>query len=126
MMTARSGWRSPSLQGLARAHPLREQLHALLMLALYRCGRQGEALAAYRHARRILVGDLGIEPGADLQALHQQILTADPAVAAPRAEGHRACDARGGRRRRAWPSLPQLTARRVSARRCTYRRRRSE
>ena len=91
-----------------------------------RCGRQGEALAAYRHARRILVGDLGIEPGADLQALHQQILTADPAVAAPRAEGHRACDARGGRRRRAWPSLPQLTARRVSARRCTYRRRSSQ
>jgi len=73
------------LQGLARAHPLREQMHALLMLAFYRCGRQGEALAAYQHARQVLVEDLGTEPGADLQALHQQVLTADPALAAPRA-----------------------------------------
>jgi DNA-binding SARP family transcriptional activator len=72
------------LQGLARAHPLREQLHALLMLALYRCGRQGEALAAYARARHILVEELGAEPGSDLQTLHWQILTADPALAAPK------------------------------------------
>ncbi len=55
------------------------------MLALYRCGRQGEALAAYQYARRVLVEELGTEPGADLQALHQQILTADPALAVPKA-----------------------------------------
>ncbi len=73
------------LQDLARAHPLREQMHALLMLALYRYGRQGEALAAYQHARQVLVEELGTEPGADLQALHQQILTADPALATHKA-----------------------------------------
>jgi DNA-binding SARP family transcriptional activator len=73
------------LQGLARAYPLREQMHALLMLALYRCGRQGDALAAYQHARQVLVEEVGVEPGADLQALHQQILTADPTLAAPKA-----------------------------------------
>jgi DNA-binding SARP family transcriptional activator/Flp pilus assembly protein TadD len=73
------------LQGLARAHPLSEQMHGLLMLALYRCGRQGEALAAYQHARQVLVEEVGTEPGADLQALHRQILNADPALAAPKA-----------------------------------------
>jgi DNA-binding SARP family transcriptional activator len=73
------------LQRLARAYPLREQMPALLMLALYRCGRQGEALAAYQYARQVLVEELGTEPGVDLQALHQQILTADPALAAPKA-----------------------------------------
>ena len=69
------------LQDLARTHPLREQIHAMLMLALYRCGRQGEALAAYQHVRHVLVEELGIEPGTDLQVLHQRILTGDPALA---------------------------------------------
>jgi DNA-binding SARP family transcriptional activator len=69
------------LQDLTRAHPLREQIHALLMLALYRCGRQGEALAAYQRVRQVLAEELGIEPGTDLQVLHQQILTVDPALA---------------------------------------------
>jgi DNA-binding SARP family transcriptional activator/tetratricopeptide (TPR) repeat protein len=73
------------LQGLARSYPLREQVHGLLMLALSRCGRQGAALAAYQHARRALVEELGTEPGTALQALHQQILTADPGLAAYRA-----------------------------------------
>jgi DNA-binding SARP family transcriptional activator/tetratricopeptide (TPR) repeat protein len=72
------------LQQLAAAHPLREQVHALLMLALYRDCRQGEALAAYRRARTVLREELGIEPGANLQHLHQQILCADPTLAAPR------------------------------------------
>jgi DNA-binding SARP family transcriptional activator len=71
------------LQRLAAAHPLREHLHELLMLALYRCGRQGEALAAYQRARQVLAGELGIDPGPTLQTLHQQILTADPTLAAP-------------------------------------------
>ncbi|HUD37586.1 MAG TPA: BTAD domain-containing putative transcriptional regulator [Streptosporangiaceae bacterium] len=69
------------LRGLARSLPLREHFHALLMLALYRCGRQGEALAAYADARRVLVGELGMEPGADLRDLHQRILTSDPGLA---------------------------------------------
>jgi DNA-binding SARP family transcriptional activator/tetratricopeptide (TPR) repeat protein len=69
------------LQRLTSEHPMREQLHALLMLALYRCGRQGEALAAYRHARGLLADELGVDPGPALRELHQQILTADPALA---------------------------------------------
>jgi DNA-binding SARP family transcriptional activator len=68
---------------LAAVYPLRERLYGLLMLALYRDGRQGEALATYRRARRVLIDALGAEPGAELQQLHQQILTADAALAAP-------------------------------------------
>jgi DNA-binding SARP family transcriptional activator/tetratricopeptide (TPR) repeat protein len=68
------------LRQLARAQPLRERLHALLMLALYRDSRQAEALAAYRQARRVLVEELGTEPGPELRQLHQQILDADPAL----------------------------------------------
>jgi DNA-binding SARP family transcriptional activator len=71
------------LQRLAADHPLREHLHALLMLALYRCGRQAEALTAYQQARAVLVGELGIEPGGELQTLQQQILTADSALDLP-------------------------------------------
>jgi DNA-binding SARP family transcriptional activator len=69
------------LRQLAGAQPLRERLHALLMLALYRDSRQAEALAAYRQARAVLVEELGAEPGPELQRLHQQILDADPALA---------------------------------------------
>lgn len=71
------------LQHLAAAHPLRERLHGLLMLALYRDARQAEALAAYARARQVLVAELGTEPGAGLRELHRQILTGDPALAAP-------------------------------------------
>jgi len=73
------------LERLAAAHPLREHLHALLMLALYREGRRAEALAAYQRARRVLVDELGAEPGAELRELHRQILTAGPGLAGPRA-----------------------------------------
>ena len=71
------------LERMAAAHPLREHLHALLMLALYRDGRQAEALAAYQHARRVLVDELGAEPGAELRELHRQILTTGPVLAGP-------------------------------------------
>src|SRR5215469_4413986 len=71
------------LRHLASAHPLREHFHGLLMLALYRDGRQGEALAAYQDARRVLIDELGTEPGTELRELHQRILTADPALEAP-------------------------------------------
>jgi DNA-binding SARP family transcriptional activator/Tfp pilus assembly protein PilF len=71
------------LRRLAAVHPLRERLHALLMLALYRDGRQGEALAVYQQARRSLIDELGAEPGPGLRELQRQILVADPALAAP-------------------------------------------
>jgi tetratricopeptide (TPR) repeat protein len=71
------------LRHLAAAHPLRERLRGLLMLALYRDGRQAEALAAYARARRILVDELGTEPGAGLRELHQQMLNGDPALDFP-------------------------------------------
>jgi DNA-binding SARP family transcriptional activator/Tfp pilus assembly protein PilF len=71
------------LRQLVVSHPLREPLHAQLMLALYRDGRQAEALAAYSIAREILVGELGAEPGSELQEVHQGILSADPALAGP-------------------------------------------
>jgi DNA-binding SARP family transcriptional activator/tetratricopeptide (TPR) repeat protein len=89
---------SAELQHLCAAHPLREHLHALLMLALYRCGRQAEALAAYQHLRAILVEELGADPGTELQTLHQQILSADPALAARQP----AAGAMPG----AWPGVP--------------------
>jgi DNA-binding SARP family transcriptional activator/tetratricopeptide (TPR) repeat protein len=62
---------------LIREHPLRERLRGQLMLALYRCGRQADALTAYADMRRLLTTDLGIEPGPDLRRLHAQILAAD-------------------------------------------------
>jgi DNA-binding SARP family transcriptional activator/Tfp pilus assembly protein PilF len=71
------------LRQLAAAHPLREHLHALLMLALYREGRQAEALAAYQAARRVLLEELGTEPGPDLRSLHRRMLAGDPALAVP-------------------------------------------
>ena len=80
------------LQGLTASHPLRERLHALLMLALYRDGRQGEALAAYRAARRVLARELGTEPGTALRDLHQRMLAGDPALAAAAAPGSPAED----------------------------------
>jgi DNA-binding SARP family transcriptional activator len=62
------------LERLVAREPLRERLHALFMVALYRCGRQGEALAAYRAARAALVDALGIEPGPELRRLQRAIL----------------------------------------------------
>jgi DNA-binding SARP family transcriptional activator/tetratricopeptide (TPR) repeat protein len=71
----------PELRDLAARYPLREHFHSQLMLALYRCGRQAEALAAYQHARDVLVTELGVEPGPGLRDLHQRMLSADPALA---------------------------------------------
>jgi hypothetical protein len=69
------------LRRLVGDHPLREHLYALLMRALYRASRQGEALAVYRGARAVLVRELGAEPGAELRRLHEQILAGVPALA---------------------------------------------
>jgi DNA-binding SARP family transcriptional activator/Tfp pilus assembly protein PilF len=71
------------LVALIAAEPLRERWHGLLMLALYRDDRPGEALAAYEQARRVLAAELGVEPGAGLRKLHGQILAADPELAVP-------------------------------------------
>ena len=79
----------PDVQALAREHPLRERPHGLLMLALYRCGRQAEALEAYRTTRARLVDELGIEPGPALQELEQQILRQDAALIAAGASSGR-------------------------------------
>ncbi len=68
------------LAGLIREHPLRERLRGQLMVALYRCGRQGDALAEFRAARQVLASELGVEPGPELRRLHQQILAADPVL----------------------------------------------
>ncbi|MFI9384994.1 BTAD domain-containing putative transcriptional regulator [Kutzneria sp. NPDC052558] len=66
------------LSGLVVAHPFRERLWELLMLALYRSGRQAEALAAFRRARSTLVEQLGVEPGARLRRLESAILAEEP------------------------------------------------
>ncbi|MBW3663736.1 MAG: AAA family ATPase [Actinobacteria bacterium] len=71
------------LEELVAAHPLREDLRAHLMVALYRCGRQAEALDGYRTARRQLVDELGMEPGTRLRALEQAVLAQDPNLNAP-------------------------------------------
>ena len=77
-----------------REHPLRERLRAQLMLALYRSGRQTEALDVYADARRTLLDELGLDPGPELQGLQQAILAHDPALAAPARR-----PSAGGRRR---------------------------
>ena len=73
------------LEALIGEHPYRERLRAQLMLALYRCERQADALQAYQNARRALVEELGIEPGERLRELERAVLAQDPALAAPAA-----------------------------------------
>ena len=90
------------LTGLTAAHPLAEGLVGLRMIALYRCGRQADALKVFRDLRWRLSSELAIEPGRELQTLHQQILTGDLAISATTG----------------WPSRPaeQLPRQQVSAR----------
>ena len=71
------------LEALVAVHPLRERLRGQLMTALYRCGRQAEALEAYQAARRTLVEELGLEPGPALQEAERAILRQDPSLGPP-------------------------------------------
>jgi predicted ATPase/DNA-binding SARP family transcriptional activator len=104
------------LEALCAREPLREGLWASLMLALYRCGRQADALAAYQRLRSHLVEELGLEPSKELRTLQQQILAADPGLdlapdprhADPRADHDRRADAdrRGDHDPTAGPPAP--------------------
>jgi DNA-binding SARP family transcriptional activator/ABC-type oligopeptide transport system substrate-binding subunit len=105
------------LESLAAHHPFREVLWGQLMLALYRAGRQGEALLAFDRARRTLAEELGADPGPSLKKLHRQILQQDPslehaasrsavATATARAPGRPARRADEADRAPAGPKLP--------------------
>ena len=119
------------LDGLVQDYPLRERLHGQLMLALYRCGRQAEALAAYSRARDLLAGELGIDPGEPLRRLHASVLAHDraldwtgtpvpPGAPAPRSPGRRFADSGelAGPRRRAHRLLVIGSALAVAAAGC--------
>ena len=73
----------PVLQQLCREHPVRERLWGQLVLALYRCDRQAEALAAYAELREHLDEELGLSPSPALQQLHEQVLRQDPTLVVP-------------------------------------------
>jgi YVTN family beta-propeller protein len=93
------------LEVLVAAHPLRERLRGQLMIALYRGGRQAEALEAYQAARRTLIEDLGLEPGPELRELEERILQQDPTLTVRRppvpADGRPSVQAAGRRAPRA-------------------------
>jgi DNA-binding SARP family transcriptional activator len=80
LAVGQSGELVAELTALVLEHPLRERPHALLMRALYRSGRQAEALDVYQRLRRRLADELGIDPSHELRALHQRMLVADPAL----------------------------------------------
>lgn len=110
----------PELEQLVAEYPLRESLRGQLMIALYRCGRQADALETYRAARSLLVEELAVEPGPQLKKLQLQVLEQDaaldlPQVAAPQdaaaeqsADGQPCSEATPGTRRRRRPGRTVL------------------
>ncbi len=105
------------LRELIVAEPLRERRRMQLILALYRSGRQAEALEAYRDTRRTLSDELGIEPGPELRRLEAAILRHDPALELPRrSPAEPARDAPGASAAREAPPLPPVATVRLNAR----------
>ncbi|MGY1653927.1 BTAD domain-containing putative transcriptional regulator [Geodermatophilus sp. SYSU D01119] len=101
----------PDLAQLAREHPFRERLQGLLALALYRAGRQAEALAALHRARTVLAEDLGLDPGPGLTELERQVLRQDPRLdVPPAARPVRAPDPPPVPRPQAAPEVPGVPA----------------
>ena len=97
----------PELEALIALHPLRERVRGQLILALYRSGRQAEALETYRETRRVLVDELGIEPSPQLRELERAILRQDPALASvPAREPARVVAAAAPAARWGWPRSP--------------------
>jgi DNA-binding SARP family transcriptional activator len=82
----RHGSITGELRALLAEHPWRERLYSFLMLALYRSGRQAEALEVYRQARTVLATEVGIEPGQELRDLERAVLSSDPSLDLPAAE----------------------------------------
>ena len=78
LLPCRAAAMVPELRQLSREHRLHERFRGQLMLALYRSGRQADAMAAFRQARQVSIGELGVEPGQNLTALHQRMLAGDP------------------------------------------------
>jgi YVTN family beta-propeller protein len=120
----------PELETLIEKSPYRERFHAQLMLALYRSGRQADALAAYTRARTLLAGELGIEPGRELRELHRAVLLQAPELEphndgqAGRAGGPSAAPGPAGRavdRRPSAPDGPRATRPVVQRGRRTWR-----
>ncbi|MFZ0187096.1 MAG: BTAD domain-containing putative transcriptional regulator [Streptosporangiaceae bacterium] len=87
LMLGAHGELSGELEALLQGHPLRERLWGQLMVALYRSGRQGDALGAYQRARGVLAGELGIDPGPELRRLETAVLAQDPQLEPPAAAG---------------------------------------
>ncbi|MFJ8078106.1 BTAD domain-containing putative transcriptional regulator [Streptomyces sp. NPDC096176] len=83
LRASRHGEITGELEELTTDHPMRERFYDLLMVALYRCGRQAEALSVYDRARKRLVHELGVEPGPALRARMESILQHDPRLAVP-------------------------------------------
>ena len=73
----------PELERLVGEHPMRERLWEMLVTALYRAGRQGDALGAYERARAVLSDELGVDPGPGLRAVHARVLAHDPTLGSP-------------------------------------------
>ena len=83
LLLGQHGVLAAELESLVTRHPTRERLWAALMVALYRSGRQADAVRAYQRARDVLVGEMGLEPGAELRRLEAAVLAGDPALDAP-------------------------------------------
>ncbi|HET6949005.1 MAG TPA: BTAD domain-containing putative transcriptional regulator, partial [Acidimicrobiales bacterium] len=79
----RAGESVPELERLVADHPMRERLWEMLVTALYRAGRQGDALGAYERARALLADELGVDPGPGLRAVHARVLAHDPTLGLP-------------------------------------------